>query len=317
MFNHYKWLSVLLFVLTCLVNGQSRTMIAMKVQDGTITVDGYLDEGVWGVAEKHKVDQVTYGTVDNDADCHAELSTYYDNVGVYVAVRFHDEVHNATNSQYLDAANIAYDDDGWEMFIDYSFDDAISSEITGIGLYGWHLVKGLGNLEPSQQNGGMWGSDDGSGKGWSTANYTVQEQVSNGWNEVFTSDDGLNYNGECLFTWAGQFMRNVGSMGAGEKLGFDIKINDNDGGFGTEGCLTFSGISHLNNPILHWGAIQLGGTAGIAPAMPMKTVSRLRGSGNGSFDLFGRRIAQPRQVAANRILIVRNEQGKAIRSLTR
>jgi len=198
----------------------------------------------------------TDGVIGGDSDCHAEFKVFWSDIGIYIGTWFYDDVHNAMNSQYLDAANIAYDDDGLEYFFDYNFDDAWNATASTAALYYTHLVKGFGNLNPEIQYGGIWGGTDGSGRCWAPGG-SVAEQQAMGWHEVFTSDDGINYTSELFIEWSGSIMRHLPGMAQGEAITFDMKVNDNDGGFTIDGAMHWTGLPHQTNPGLHWGKVIL------------------------------------------------------------
>jgi len=203
------------------------------------------------------------GTINGDGDCYADFTFLWSDTGLYVGVLFHDDIHNAMNSQYCDAGNLAYDDDGLEICLNHDWVDA-STDVSdpyyfGANSYGLQLEKGFGNLNPSEQYGGMWDDDDGSGKGWSTAVYTVTEQQAMGWYSVFTSNDGLDYQYEALFKWSGSLMGNTAKT-TGDSLAIDFRVNDNDGAFTAEGILSWSGISPhqgAGGSAAHWVKVKL------------------------------------------------------------
>lgn len=312
-------LALILFVSAL---AQTRTTTAAMVPKGSITIDGSLDEYYWAndlVGEKIKIDNnlVTDGSIDGDADCYAQFKTLWNENGIYVGTWYYDDVHNAMNSQYLDAANIAYDDDGLEYFFDYNFDDAWNGTQSSNSLYNLALVKGFGNLDPSAQYGGWWGGDDGSGKGWSTGIASVPEQQTMGWHEVFTSQDGLNYTSELLIEWSGSIMHQQTGMSKGGAIAFDMKVNDNDGAFTIEGAMHWTGLTHASwsSYGTHWGKVNLGAVAGMRP-VTAKMNSRSASPAKYASDIFGRRIASNKQNIGNRVLLAPGSQnGKSIRQI--
>ncbi len=301
---------------------QVKVTQAEKVPASSITVDGHLNEVFWTsptIGQSNKIDNTSLivGAVDGDGDCYVTMKTFWDDQGLYIGYFFHDDVHNAPHSQYLDDANNAYDDDGLEHFIDYSYDDAASSTTLDLGLYGWQLEKGFGNQAPSEQFGGNWGGDDGSGKGWSTHVYTPDEQHDIGWHEVFTTADGVNYENEVFFAWAGtaaSIMRGVGSMSVGGTIAYDVKVNDNDGAFAAEGCLSWSGMVH-SPAAQDWCQIQLAGVVGVRP-VSVKTAARAANMDNYVWDVMGRRMARAANASGGRMVLNRpSRNGKATRTI--
>jgi len=310
---------LLALVLAASAFAQAKTTTAPKVSTSAITIDGNLDEFYWmsdAVGEKIKIDNsvVVYGTIDNDADCHAQFKTLWSDNGIYVGTWFTDDIHNAMNSQYIDAANIAYDDDGLEYWFDYNFDDAWNSTATSQAQYYLQLVKGFGNLDPATQHGGWWGGDDGSGKGWSTGLCDKATQEAMGWREVFTSADGLNYTSELLIEWSGSIMHQQTGMAQGAGIAFDMKVNDNDGGFVIEGGLHWSGLAHGVVYGAHYGKITLGApaSAGIKP-LAVKAFGIQKTSTNAIYDIQGRRIS--RNAVTNVPRFVINNGAKASKQL--
>ncbi len=311
--SSYKFLAVMGILVPSVVLGQARFITASKVGSGQITIDGVLDEYCWTHATPEVIgaDRVFVGTVDDDADCCGDFVALWSDQGLYIGTHFNDDIHNAINSQYRDAANIAYDDDGIQYVLNNDFDAAIA-----LGARNWSPVRGFGNLDPTQQNCGWWGPDDGSGKGWSTGMAAPEEARAMGWDEVFTSQDGLSYTSECLFTWAGIFMENVGSKNEGQGIAFGMFLTDNDGGFTSEGYLSWTGLRAPGPNNEGWGKIILGATAGISPTSTVKPASQVRT--NRTFDLLGRRISPiSNRSPANVIVFTMNKNGKTVRQLAR
>lgn len=290
---------------------------AGEVPVGQITVDGMLNEPVWQQV-KTKISapaNLGSGTVDNDADCYVEFTTLWSSEGWYLGVWFYDDVHAALNSQYLDAANIAYDDDGLQLLVDHSFEDGYN-DVDGPtyqGLYGRSLVKGFGNLDPTLQYAGFWA--EGPGGSPATGQWTIAQQIEKGWENAFSSDDGLNYQYESKFSWSGYLMTSVGTKNQGDAIGFNLVVNDNDGGFASEGQMTLVPLAADMGQ--RWGKVVLSGPAGIAPAKAVAPISN-HSYKQFTFDPLGRRVANIGQTPiAKSMLITRSKHGQAIRSISK
>ncbi len=313
-----RFVVMFIAILSGLAMGQTKTTTAAKVPAGGITIDGSLDEYYWvsdAVGEKIKIDNtmLTDGVIDNDADCHAYFKTLWGDNGIYVGTWFYDDVHNAMNSQYLDAANIAYDDDGLEYWFDYNFEDAWNSSASSPELYYLQLVKGFGNLDHATQHGGWWGGDDGSGKGWSTGLCDKPTQEAMGWREVFTSADGLNYTSEFLIEWSGSIMHQQTGMSQGGAIAFDMKVNDNDGAVIIDGAMHWTGITHTGYNSAHWGKVILGSPAGIKP-IATKAFRMQQISGHAVFDILGRKMTTP--LSAQTAIQINASNTKVFRRIT-
>lgn len=300
-----------------LVNAQLWSGMANQVTNGAVTVDGSLDEAVWASSEKTKIDNAKIGNggVDGDADCYVNFTSLWDAQGWYLGVWFYDDIHSALNSQYLDAANIAYDDDGLQILFSYNFDDAYA-DVSGPywqGLYGRSLVKGFGNLDPELQYAGIWG--EGSNGNFTTDMWTKQQQIDKGWTNAFSSTDGLNYQYEARFDWTGELMYASGVQSIGSKMGFNLVVNDNDGGFAAEGQMV---LLPLSNDATRWGALTIAGPAKIAPMKPVAVQSLHFAPKQFGFDPLGRRIAGPgKSSPATNMMIVRNQKGQAVKSISK
>jgi len=314
----YRFSALLIVALaaTCAF-GQIWSGDALQLPAGsTVTVDGYLDEGLWAGLTKTKLDATSYlqvGVIDGDGDCYTEFVTAWDASALYVGLWFYDDTHNAPHSQYLDDANNAYDDDGMEWFINHSFEDGFNDVTDPYrGLYGWQLVKGFGNLTAADQHGGSWG--DGP-QGWSTAVYSKADQETKGWYETFTSADGVNFTDEMKLTWAGNVMNGKGTAAAGDRIGYNMKVNDNDGVFTAEGSLNITKISHQGGAGSgqNWGLLTLSATqAGVKPvrsiAMPKTAAMQ-----TAAYDIQGRAIRSTATRSVARIAIDRT--GKVTRNM--
>ncbi len=290
---------------------------ASQITPGAVTIDGFLDEAVWASPAKTRIDQSKLGSgvVDGDADCYVDFTTLWDTQGWYLGVWFNDDVHNAINSEYLDGANVAYDDDGLQILFSYNFDDAYA-DVTGPywqGLYGRSLVKGFGNLDPEAQYAGIWG--EGSDGNFTTDVWTQDQQRAKGWTNIFSCADGINYQYEARFDWSGELMYACGAQPMGAKLGFSLVVNDNDGGFAAEGQMA---LLPLSNSAQRWGALILSVPAKISPMKSAAAQVSSRTFKQFSFDPLGRRIAETGKGSmAKNMLIVRNQQGQAIRLISK
>lgn len=210
-------------------------------------MDGKLDEACWANVTKIRIDssKIIDGVVNGNADCYADVALLWDSVGFYIGVWFSDDIHNAPNSVYIDAANSGYNDDGVYLLFDYSYSDAKRDSTDPFyGDSGVCLVKGFGNSDPYVQYAGEWDDDDGSGKGWSTRQLTVNEQKAIGWHSTFTTSDNKAYQFESQFRW-GTYVTGNGSIPPFLKeMGLNIVVSDNDAGSSRQGRMSTSSLAN-------------------------------------------------------------------------
>jgi hypothetical protein len=310
-------LTVLFLVLSVTwLFAQTKTTNAPKVPNTGITVDGNLTEYYWttpsvGTTEYIDIEHncLTDGVVDNDADCSGKFKTFWDDNGFYVGTWFYDDIHNSPHSQYLDDANNAYEDDGLEEFYDADFSDAWNATGSRLGTYGIQYIAGFGNLDPTQQYRGFWGNQTIAGQN-NTGVFDIPTQQSNGWYEVFTSADGTNYTDECCIKWTSPAMHATGSKSVGGSIGFNWKLDDNDGAFTHQAYMAWTGI---DGPATSWGQVMLQGAAGIHP-VAISPVAKSAATPQWACDVFGRQVAM-KGAQANRIVFTSAANSKSVRNI--
>jgi len=281
-----------------------------KIPDGAaITIDGKLTEAVWATAFSNQTFKLTPDNpaqninpgvlvFDGPADFHLDFALIWDGTGgVYFAGKFYDDIHNAPNSVVYELGAEGYKDDGLQFWVSADYDASFYGDRT----FELSYVLGFGSLnDPAQQYSGYWGwgNDGGTGKGYTTGNWTPDEAKTQGWHYQFSSNDGVNIDVECVWKWSSISLNYRGNASEGDYIGFDLRAMDNDGGYLLQGSLVWSELHHQKgtNPELHWVKIVLGSPLSILPVTQYETkLSTHNTNAIGIYDIFGKKI-QPYQL---------------------
>jgi hypothetical protein len=260
------------------------------------TIDGVLNEAMWGTGDNTFTNEhmlANYTAPTDETDLLVKWSIRWDNAAFYLGVWFNDEAHNAIAAPYLTSSHEAYEDDGVEIFIDVSYDDAINDVTSGFrGDLGWQLIKGFGNADPSEQYAGMWGQEPDGFRLWE--NWDVTTQEAKGWYNVYKSDNGTDYQYEAKFTWAGEIMRAQGTPSANHDMALDLFINDNDDGFSAESKYVLNPPhthQSATGSVEHWSKVTLSETGISIRAPRMVTMAKTASvKPTLTYDAFGRKI---------------------------
>ena len=215
----------------------------------SITIDGKLDEDVW---KRNFAGNGRKLGSENTKDFNVEFALVWDpDTGLYFGAKFNDDAHRATKSIDLKTAKDGYADDRFEFWVSSDFDRSAK----GDPRFGLQHVLGFGHPgDPQKQYSGYW--DDmiagigPNGFGVDGA-WTPAEAKQKGWLYRYTTDDGVNFEVECLWLWYGHLMGRKAPPRPGERFGFDLSANDVDPDepWGTR--LLWSGRLRNANP-LHW-----------------------------------------------------------------
>lgn len=224
-------IAAMIILLSIGTSFSQRTTKAWNIREGSISLDGKLNEICWRYHPKEKMGpnvglQLMNGSATGPGDCSAVFVLLWDDSALYCGSWVYDDIHNTPWSGQLGTVRHAWKDDGHEWWISFDFNDVWEDTSPFyFGSNGWKIHKGFAWDEGEPQD---WYCSYQNDAG--TISITETAMRTKGFRAPYWSADGINFQCEARFDWDGAFLNGMGTPSVEKEIGFNLGVCDNDGG---------------------------------------------------------------------------------------